>query len=149
MKASQGKMGRIFIIRLEDGDTLPACIEHFAEDNKIYTGHVVLVGGIGGGEIVVGPRKSDEMPPQPMLLPVDGAHEVVGIGILAPDETGKPILHIHAALGRSGNTVSGCLRSGVETWVVGEVILYEILESRAIRIRDKLTGFSLLETGEY
>lgn len=149
MKASQGKMGRIFIIRLEDGDTLPACIEHFAEDNKIYTGHVVMVGGIGGGEIVVGPRKSEEMPPEPMLLPVDGAHEVVGLGILAPDETGKPILHIHAALGRSGNTVSGCLRPGVETWVVGEVILYEILEARAIRIRDKFTGFSLLEVGEY
>jgi predicted DNA-binding protein with PD1-like motif len=89
------------------------------------------------------------MPPQPMLVPVDGAHEVVGIGIVAPDQKGKPVLHMHAAMGRSGNTVSGCLRPGVETWVVGEVILYEILEAKATRIRDKSTGFTLLEPGDW
>ena len=146
MKACQGKMGRVFVIRLEDGDVVPECIERFAEENTISVGHVILVGGIGGGEIVVGPRSSKEMPPQPMLLPVDNAHEVVGVGVLAPDEDGKPILHIHAALGRSGQTMSGCLRPGVETWLVGEVILYEILGVKAARIRDLESGFSLLET---
>lgn len=146
MKACQGKMGRVFVIRLEDGDVVPECIERFAEENTISVGHVILVGGIGGGEIVVGPRSSKEMPPQPILLPVDNAHEVVGVGVLAPDEDGKPILHIHAALGRSGQTMSGCLRPGVETWLVGEVILYEILGVKAARIRDLESGFSLLET---
>ena len=146
MKACQGKMGRVFVIRLEDGDVVPGCIERFAEENTISVGHVILVGGIGGGEIVVGPRSSKEMPPQPILLPVDNAHEVVGVGVLAPDEDGKPILHIHAALGRSGQTMSGCLRPGVETWLVGEVILYEILGVKAARIRDLESGFSLLET---
>lgn len=148
MKACQGKMGRVFVIRLEDGDVVPGCIERFAEENGVSVGHAVLVGGIGGGEVVVGPRCSQEMPPQPMLLPVDGAHEVVGIGVLAPDEDGKPVLHIHAALGRSGQTMSGCLRPGVETWLVGEVILYEILGVKAVRVRDAESGFSLLEPGE-
>ncbi len=148
MKACQGKMGRVFVIRLEDGDVVPACIERFAEENGVSVGHAVLVGGIGGGEVVVGPRCSQEMPPQPMLLPVDGAHEVVGVGVLAPDEDGKPVLHIHAALGRSGQTMSGCLRPGVETWLVGEVILCEILGVKAVRVRDAESGFSLLEPGE-
>jgi predicted DNA-binding protein with PD1-like motif len=148
MKACQGKMGRVFVIRLEDGDMVPGCIERFAEENGVSVGHAVLVGGIGGGEVVVGPRCSQEMPPQPMLLPVDGAHEVVGVGVLAPDEDGKPVLHIHAALGRSGQTMSGCLRPGVETWLVGEVILYEILGVKAVRVRDAESGFSLLEPGE-
>jgi predicted DNA-binding protein with PD1-like motif len=148
MKACQGKMGRVFVIRLEDGDVVPGCIERFAEENGVSVGHAVLVGGIGGGEVVVGPRCSQEMPPQPMLLPVDGAHEVVGVGVLAPDEDGKPVLHIHAALGRSGQTMSGCLRPGVETWLVGEVILYEILGVKAVRVRDAESGFSLLEPGE-
>ena len=148
MKACQGKMGRVFVIRLEDGDVVSGCIERFAEENGVSVGHAVLVGGIGGGEVVVGPRCSQEMPPQPMLLPVDGAHEVVGIGVLAPDEDGKPVLHIHAALGRSGQTMSGCLRPGVETWLVGEVILYEILGVKAVRVRDAESGFSLLEPGE-
>lgn len=148
MKACQGKMGRVFVIRLEDGDVVPGCIERFAEENGVSVGHAVLVGGIGGGEVVVGPRCSQEMPPQPMLLPVDGAHEVVGVGVLAPDEDGKPVLHIHAALGRSGQTMSGCLRPGVETWLVGEVVLYEILGVKAVRVRDAESGFSLLEPGE-
>jgi predicted DNA-binding protein with PD1-like motif len=141
-------MGRVFVIRLEDGDMVPGCIERFAEENGVSVGHAVLVGGIGGGEVVVGPRCSQEMPPQPMLLPVDGAHEVLGVGVLAPDEDGKPVLHIHAALGRSGQTMSGCLRPGVETWLVGEVILYEILGVKAVRVRDAESGFSLLEPGE-
>ena len=148
MKACQGKMGRVFVIRLEDGDVVPGSIERFAEENGVSVGHAVLVGGIGGGEVVVGPWSSQEMPPQPMLLPVDGAHEVVGVGVLAPDEDGKPILHIHAALGRSGQTISGCLRPGVKTWLVGEVILYEILGAKATRVRDAGSGFSLLEPGE-
>ena len=148
MKACQGKMGRVFVIRLDDGDVVPGCIERFAEENGVSVGHAVLVGGIGGGEVVVGPRCSQEMPPQPMLLPVDGAHEVVGVGVLAPDEDGKPVLHIHAALGRSGQTMSGCLRPGVETWLVGEVVLYEILGVKAVRVRDAESGFSLLEPGE-
>ena len=148
MKACQGKMGRVFVIRLEDGDVVPGCIERFAEEIGVSVGHGVLVGGFGGGEVVVGPRCSQEMPPQPMLLPVDGAHEVVGVGVLAPDEDGKSVLHIHAALGRSGQTMSGCLRPGVETWLVGEVILYEILGVKAVRVRDAESGFSLLEPGE-
>ena len=145
MKACEGNLGRVFVIRLEDGDVVPGCIERFAQEKGIFVGHVILVGGIGGGEIVVGPRHSKEMPPQPMLLPVDGAHEVVGVGILAPGEDGKPVLHIHAALGRSGQTMTGCLRPGVTTWLVGEAILYEIIGADAARIRDKESGFDLME----
>ena len=145
MKASEGKLGRIFILRLEDGDVIPGCIERFAEEKGISAGHVILVGGIGEGSIVVGPRHSEESPPVPMLLPIDGAHEVAGVGILAPDEDGKPVLHIHAALGRSGNTITGCLREGVTTWLVGEAIIYEINSADVARVLDKESGFALLE----
>jgi len=145
VKATQGQIGRVFVIRLEDGDELPGCIEQFALDNGVSVGQVILVGGIGGGEVVVGPRHSDAMPPDPMLLPVDGAHEVVGVGVLAPGADGKPALHIHAALGRSGNTLTGCLRPGVSAWLVGEVILYEITGTRARRVFDSASEFSLLE----
>ena len=145
MKASEGRVGRVFVIRLEDGDVVPDCIERFAKEKGISVGQVILVGGIGGGEVVVGPRDSEERPPQPMLLPIDGAHEVVGVGVIAPDEDGKPVLHIHAALGRSGQTMTGCLRPGVTTWLVGEVIIYEIVGADVARVRDKESGFDLLE----
>jgi predicted DNA-binding protein with PD1-like motif len=145
MKASEGRIGRVFVIRLEDGDVVPDCLEHFATEKDIKVGHVILIGGIGGGEVVVGPRKSDEMPPEPMLLPVDGAHEVVGVGIIAPDKDGKPVLHIHASLGRSGQTLTGCLCPGVKTWLVGEAIIYEIVGAKVSRLPDKESGFDLME----
>ncbi|MBE9482546.1 MAG: DNA-binding protein [Chloroflexi bacterium] len=145
MKASEGHIGRVFVIQLEDGDVIPDCIEHFAEERKISMGQIVMIGGIGEGQVVVGPRRSDEMPPEPMLIPLDGAHEVVGVGVIAPNEKGKPILHIHAALGRSGKTTTGCLRPGVTTWMIGEVILYEILEANMVRVLSRKTGFELLQ----
>ena len=145
MKTSEGRIGRVFVIRLEDGDVVPTCIERFAEEQGVRVGHVVLIGGIGGGQVVVGPRRSDTMPPDPMLLPVDGAHEVAAVGVLAPGEEGKPVLHIHGALGRSGTTLTGCLRTGVTTWLMGEVILYEILGTTAARLEDAASGFAILE----
>jgi len=145
MKACEGKLGRVFVIRLEDGDIVPDCIEQFAAEQGVAVGQAILIGGIGKGEVVVGPRDSEAMPPEPMLLPLDGAHEVAGVGVLAPGEDGKPVLHIHAALGRSGKTTTGCLRPGVKTWLVGECILYEILGAAAKRIKDSASGFALLE----
>ena len=148
MQSAEGKLGRVFIIRLEDGDLIPACIESFAEEKHIKNGFVLLIGGIGMGQVVVGPRYSDQMPPDPMLLPLDGAHEVAGVGIIAPGEDGKPGLHIHAALGRAGKTTTGCLRPGVNTWLMAEAILYEITDIDAKRIFDKKSGFNLLQISE-
>ena len=145
MKACEGKPGRVFVLRLEDGDIIPECIEHFAEENGISVGQVILVGGVGNGNIVVGPRNSEERPPEPVLLPVTDAHEVLGVGVIAPGEDGKPVLHIHAALGRSGKTMVGCLRPGVTTWLVGEVIIYEITGADVTRVTDEESGFALLD----
>jgi len=148
MKACEGRVGRVFVIRLEDGDIVPERIERFAEEKGISVGQAILVGGIGGGDVVVGPRRSEDKRPEPMLLPIDGAHEVVGVGVLAPGEDGKPALHIHAALGRAGQTMTGCLRQGVTTWLVAEVILYEILGADMLRVKDKQSGFAFLEPGD-
>ena len=48
MKVSEGRIGRVFVIRLEDGDVVPECIERFAQEKEITVGQIVLVGGIGG-----------------------------------------------------------------------------------------------------
>jgi len=124
---------------------VPDCLEAFAREKDIKVAQVVLIGGIGGGQVVSGPRYTDEMPPDPVLLPVDGAHEVAGVGIIAPDEHGRPVLHIHAALGRGGRTLTGCLRPGVTTWLVGEAVIYELLGVDAKRLPDKASGFNLLD----
>lgn len=145
MKACEGKIGRVFALRLEDGDIVPDCIERFAEENNISVGHVILVGGMGGGKIVVGPKQSKERPPKPVFLPIDNAYETAGVGVLAPDKHGKPVLHMHGTFGRSEKALTGCMRPGVVTWLIGEVIVYEITGISAARIMDNASGFELLE----
>ena len=49
------------------------------------------------------------------------------------------------ALGRFGQTMTGCLRPGVTTWLVGEAIVYEIVGAKASRVKDAKSGFALLE----
>lgn len=147
MKACEGKIGRAFVLRLEDGDEVPACIEKFAAENHVSVASVIMLGSVASGQVVVGARDSDAMPPDPMLLPVDGAHEVAAVGVIAPVE-GRPVLHIHAALGRSGGTMTGCLRPGVKVRMLGEVIIQEILGTGAARLWDEESQHNLLEPGE-
>ncbi|MFA4837470.1 MAG: PPC domain-containing DNA-binding protein [Dehalococcoidia bacterium] len=146
MKYTEGKIGRIFVIRLQDGERLPAAIESFAADHHLLRGMCILIGGINdGGKIVVGPEDGEALPPVPMLFGLEGVHEVAGVGTIFPNKEGKPVLHMHAALGRQGQTRAGCIRPGVEVWQVGEVILLEIIDNHAQRLKDAATGFELLE----
>jgi predicted DNA-binding protein with PD1-like motif len=46
MKAAEGKIGRVFVFRLEDGDVVPRCIEEFAAQNNISVGHAVIIGAV-------------------------------------------------------------------------------------------------------
>ncbi len=133
------------MIRLENGDLIPDCLEEFAGEKKIKAGLVTVIGGVGVGNIVTGPRKTDEMPPEPIITPVDEAHEVSATGVIALDEQGQPKLHMHGSLGRNGNVLAGCFRPGLKTWLVGEVVICEILGVDSKRVLDQESGFALLE----
>ncbi len=73
------------------------------------------------------------------------AQEVLALGTLIPNEAGEPVLHMHAAAGREGQGTVGCTRAGVAVWLVGEVVLLEILGTAASRKKDPQTGFQLLQ----
>jgi predicted DNA-binding protein with PD1-like motif len=51
---------------------------------------------------------------------------------------------MHLACGRSNDTVTGCVRTGVKVWHVMEVVLFELTGSSAKRVYDEATGFELL-----
>lgn len=144
MQYSGGSVGRVFVLRLEDGDKLPDVVENFAKDKDISGAACWFVGGMHDGTLVVGPKDASTMPPEPMLHTLDGVHEAAAVGTIFPDESGMPRLHMHAALGREGETRTGCIRPGVHTWVIGEVILLEVAHADMIRKTDPETGFSLL-----
>ncbi|WP_147821720.1 PPC domain-containing DNA-binding protein [Salidesulfovibrio onnuriiensis] len=144
MQYSQGSIGRIFTIRLEDGDHLPGCIEQFAADHDVQAAYYLLLGGINKGEIVVGPEDPEGRTIEPVLQAIAGAHEVAAVGTLFNDETGTPVLHMHATLGRGQDCRTGCIRPGLDIWLVGEFILVEILDSGMLRRKDPESGLSLL-----
>jgi predicted DNA-binding protein with PD1-like motif len=145
MKYSEARHGRIFIIRLEDGDIFHEEIERFARQKGIAQAYLNVVGGADKeSRLVVGPEESRACPVNPMVHELYDAHEVVGTGTLFPDDAGNPIVHLHMACGREENTVTGCVRNGVKVWHVMEVILVELLDSKATRMPDKATGFKLL-----
>jgi predicted DNA-binding protein with PD1-like motif len=145
MRYSEAQQGRIFIIRLEDGEIVHEVLEQFARDHAVERASVTIVGGADReSRLVVGPEESRSFPINPMVHELYDAHEITGTGTLFPDELGNPVLHLHMACGREENTVTGCIRNGVKVWHVMEVILVELLNRSATRIPDPETGFKLL-----
>ncbi len=145
MQYTEGKVGRAFLLRLEHGEPLPEAVERFAASRGVMAAAVLIVGGVdAGSKLVVGPEKREDMPPRPMLAILSGVHEFAGVGIIAPDEHGRPRLHMHGAAGRGASTSTGCVRLGIRTWQVLEVLIVELSGLNAARLPDEQTGFSLL-----
>jgi predicted DNA-binding protein with PD1-like motif len=148
MQSTQATPGRVFVIRLEDGEILHEQIEHFAREQHIRAASVIAVGGVDeGSTLVVGPREARATPVEPMFRQLADTREVAGTGTIFPDEEGNPVLHMHIACGREGDTVTGCVRSGVKVWHVLEVVIFELLGADAVRRREESTGFALLQCG--
>lgn len=144
MQFAQGSLGRVFVLRLEDGDRLPDTIEQFAAEHGVNEAFCAMLGGAGPGRLVVGPEDGDASPITPLFTAVDNVHEAAAVGTIFPNEAGRPVLHMHAALGRRGNTVTGCVRAGVDIWKVGEVVILELTGLGLARKLDPASGFELL-----
>ena len=146
MKYSESKIGRTFIIRLENGDKIPDSIEKFALKHKINSAIVFYLGGANkGSKIIVGPKNKKSITPIPMIRLLKGISETHGFGTIFINEKKIPKLHMHASFGRKNKTITGCVRKGVNTWLVGEIIILEIINTSAIRKIDSITGFELLD----
>jgi len=145
VKYSQGSIGRVFVLRMEDGELLNDTLEAFAAEQGVMRGLAFYLGGSAeGSRMVVGPDAAREDAVVALVHTLSGPSEALAIGTIFPDEAGRPSVHMHGACGREGGATVGCTRAGLETWLVGEVVLLEILGSEAHRTVDPATGFDLL-----
>jgi uncharacterized protein len=145
MQYSEGSVGRVFILRLEDGEVLNDTVEEFARAKGVQRALVTYLGGSAdGSKVVVGPDAQRADAVVPLIYSMQGAREVLALGTIVPDESGAPALHMHAAAGREGAATVGCTRAGVRVWLVGEVVVQEILGAAGRRVTDPKTGFGLL-----
>lgn len=146
VKYSTAGLGRVFVVRLEDGDVVHESIEALAAREGVLRAVVIALGGADdGSRVVVGPHDGRAPAIAPLERVLRGVHEMAGVGTLFPDTSGRPTLHLHAAFGRDDRVTAGCIRLGVATWVIGEVVIIELTGSAALRRVDPLTGFELLE----
>ena len=146
MKYSEAKQGRIFLIRLEDGETVHEEIEKFAHEQSIKAATMIIIGGADkGSKLVVGPERGQAKPIKPIEHILENVHEIAGTGTLFPDEEGNPTIHMHMACGRNANTVTGCIRSGVKVWQVMEIVLFELIDTAGKRVLEPDLGFKLLQ----
>lgn len=145
MKFSEARQGRIFILRLEDGDIVHEVVEKFAIDQEIKAASLIVVGGADdSSRLVVGPKEDRGLPLNPMQLTLQHAHEVTGTGTLFCDEEGTPLLHMHIACGRNNETITGCIREGVRVWHVMEIVMYELVDTDARRVVEGPLNLKLL-----
>jgi len=146
MKLTTARQGRVFVLRLEDGDVLHGCIERAAREHGVTHGLCFFLGGADrDSRLIVGPEDGRSDTIVPMRIELGNVFEALAVGTIFPDDDGNPVLHMHAACGRGRDAKTGCVRDGVDVWLIGEVVLLELLDCQARRRRDPNTGFELLE----
>jgi uncharacterized protein len=145
---TEAKQGRVFVLRLHQGERIHEVIEKFASEKQVSSALCFFLGGTEDkSKVVVGPKDGTTLPPEPMVTLLKGVHESCGVGTIFKDEAGKPKLHMHASFGRGNNAVTGCVRLGVDVWQIGEAVILELVGASARRTKDKKTGFELLHVG--
>lgn len=147
MRSVELEDGRVFVLRLEEGEVLHEAVESFCVREKIRNATVTAVGGVGpGSRYVSGPRYPIEGMIEPIICTVDAPCELTGTGTVFPDESGAPVLHMHGSVGREGISHTGCFRAGMVVWLTMEVVIREMTGTGPVRRRsDPRIDAKLLE----
>ena len=89
MHYTEGRMGRVFVLRLEDGERLNDTLEAFAREHSLAHALAFYLGGSASGStVVVGPDTERPDAVVPLLHMLQGSQEVLALGTLVPDEAG-------------------------------------------------------------
>jgi predicted DNA-binding protein with PD1-like motif len=110
MRYTKGNLGRVFVARLEDGESIYDAVEEIARAEDVRCGVVLAVGGVRWGKVVTGPENPHGKV-TPHVEQFDDARELVGVGTLFPQD-GRPSLHFHAGIGVAPRPWSAALASG-------------------------------------
>ncbi|ADE37485.1 PPC domain-containing DNA-binding protein [Methanohalophilus mahii] len=146
MEYREGKIGRVFVLRVDDGEDILESITALAEEKEIEKAFLFMLGACRTANLVTGPLK-DMIPPEPLWNSFVDPHEIIGIGNIML-ENKKPVVHLHTGLGRDGKASIGCMRKYNEAFMVTEILLLEIDGMDAVRKFDSKRGFAPINFGE-
>ncbi|KDE54875.1 PPC domain-containing DNA-binding protein [Methanoculleus sp. MH98A] len=141
MQYSEGQVGRVFTVRIDDGEDFLREIQRFVTAMNVRCGTIQFLGALRSGKIVTGP-KEPVIPPTPRGEEIFGGWELLGFATIYPGEDG-PSIHLHAAAGKGIRSLAGCLREKAEIYLVIEAIVTEFVGIVAKRLPDEKTGVNL------
>lgn len=142
MEYRVGKVERVFAVRFDDGEDFLAGLRGIVIKEEIRNGWFQILGGVREAGVVTGPKKP-VVPPEPVWAEVKGAREVLGMGSIFWDDT-EPRIHLHAAMGLHGETLTACVRKDSKVYLVLEACIFEISGFLAARPWDEAAGFNRL-----
>lgn len=143
MQYTQGRVGRIFLLKFSDRDILLEELERFVRKEKLKAATMIFLGALREGDLVTGPKKP-VIPPSPNWVKFKGGWEVLGIGSIFSNKTG-PQIHIHTAMGKKDKTMTGCVRKFSRVFLVVEAVILELKGIKATKEIDPRTGLNLLK----
>lgn len=143
MRYSQGRLGRIFLVKFENKDDILQSLEGFVREERLQSAVLVFLGAFRRGQLVTGPKKA-VVPPEPNWKPFDNGWEVMGMGTVFPGRKG-PQIHMHVAMGKKNKALTGCVRKKVEVFMVIEAVVFELKGVKARKEIDPRTGLNLLK----
>ena len=142
MEYRKGSIGRVFSVRFDEGDLFLEGLIDLVTRENIRSGWFHVLGGLREADVVTGPREP-VMPPEPVWSEVRGAREVLGGGTVFWDGE-DPKIHLHAAMGHHGETLTACVRKGTKVYLILEVVIFEIEGIDATRPWYEKGGFNRL-----
>ncbi|MDP4180148.1 MAG: DUF296 domain-containing protein [Bacillota bacterium] len=142
MQYREGTLGRVFVVKIEDGDDLIESIKSVAIDAEIKTASFMMLGALKEAMFVSGP-KEPVLPPEQVWKSFSDGREIMGIGTLYKNDH-DPSIHLHISVGKGDEAHVGCLRENGQVYIVVEVVIFEICGIIAEKIFDKKTGQKML-----
>lgn len=142
MRYTQGTVGRIFVMKFDDGDIVVDEITKIARKERIKAAALICIGALRRGHLVTGPKKP-VIPPDPNWVRFRDGWEVMGIGTIFANARG-PQIHLHASMGKKRAVLTGCVRKESRVFLVIEAIVFELKGVKAAKDLDPKTGLNLL-----
>ena len=146
MQYTEGQLGRVFVVRIDNGEDMLVSLRQFIDDKAIRAGSILFLGALMNGRMVTGPEEP-VIPPVPHFVMFEGGWEVFGVGTICSGE-GGPHIHYHASVGRSGHALTGCIREKAITYLIIEAVILEFTGLTARREFDKKTQVHLPVLGK-
>jgi predicted DNA-binding protein with PD1-like motif len=134
---------RTFAVILETGEEVVACLQRFAERERIFAAQVTGIGALSDVVLLYFDWEKKEY----LRIPVREQVEVVSsMGDVAEASEGKPALHIHMVVGkRDGMALAGHLGEGHLRPTIEAIVTESPAHLR--KAKDPESGLALIRFG--